>query len=163
MDELLSKLRSQVPPSQKPLEEHSSDDADQMSDSTEIPANNGCLEITTSQSENPCCSRLRLDFDFLRRHRDSNSISVADVKETELLRLDGPLWAVVKSMETFRDARKPVYRWELCDETGIIFGSSIVGDPTVTVGCVVCLVDFSLWKTGGNHLNIVERNIRSVA
>lgn len=151
MDELLSKLRSQA--SSQKLSTQQEDD---------IPESKDLPEITTSQSEGLRCNRFRLDFDFLRSHRTGEFVSVADVRESELFRLDGPLWAMVKSIEMFRGTSKPVYRWELCDETGVIFGSSTVGDPTVTVGSVVCLANFSLWKFEGNHLNIVERNIRSV-
>jgi hypothetical protein len=122
-------------------------------------------EITTSQCE---ILKFKLDFDLLKKNRKLEPLRISEVKESDFNKIDGPLWAIIKSIETFKGNNSNVFKWELCDETGVIFGSSIVGSSIggfkdeISIGSIVKLTNFSIWKTNGNHLNIVERNIAKV-
>lgn len=151
MDELIAKMRSQVAQTQQ---------------ETSISASNEDIlvikEITTSQSDAIPKNRFKLDFDALKRHRSSENMKISEVKESDSLKIDGPLWAIIKSIETFKGIESNVYRWELCDESGVIFGSSVVFDGEISVGTIVCLKNFSVWRINGNHLNIVQRNIEKI-
>lgn len=163
MDELISKLRSQS--TQKQTSRIASQDSlNDVEGCTEKDAQAvaEAFEITTSQSENIQQSRFKLDFDCLKRQRIGSFLTVSEVKTSDLWKITVPLWVIVKSVEVFKGHRSSVYRWEVCDETGSIYGSSIVEDTKVKVGNIVCLYDFSLWKIEGNHLNIVERNIKKI-
>lgn len=144
MDDLISKLRSQSTQRNKKEET--------VEDHSEIP---------NSQSESDVLGRFRLDFDVLKKNRINDFIMIEDVLKSSEFRIEKELWAIVKSVETYKGVSIPVYKWELCDETGIIYGSSLVGDTIVRVGNIVCLKDFALWKSEeNNHLNIVERNLK---
>ncbi|KAM0680949.1 hypothetical protein GINT2_000731 [Glugoides intestinalis] len=159
MDELISKLRSQVAGTQKELE---SQQNSTQEDCLVIKEDNELQEITTSQSDMIQKNRFKLDFDILKKHRKASDIKIGDVKECDSFKIDGPLWAIIKSIEVFKGIYSNVFKWELIDDTGMIFASSNVSDQTITVGSLVCLTDFSLWKTGGNHINVVDRNVKSV-
>lgn len=156
MDELISKLRSQVGETQKEVQESSQSDVVVLKNENEIH------DLTTSQSDLLPKNRFKLDFDILRKYRPEKSMKIVDLKECDSFKIDEPVWAIIKSIECFKGLNGCVYRWEIIDESGVIFGSSNVADQNVSVGSVVCLCNFSIWKFGGNHLNIVSRNIKQV-
>lgn len=151
MDDLLSKLRSQ--PTQKPKKQV------ENTKTKDEPTRE--VDITTSQSDNIQLNRFKLDFDFLKKNRTGEFITVAQVKTSELYKIDDKLWGIIKSIEVFKGSKTLVYKWEICDETGVIYGSSIVGE-SVCVGNIICINDFSLWKVNGNHINITDRNILQI-
>lgn len=166
MDELISKLRSQVTQTQKDDSEDDitivNNEISLVNNEITIIKNDTVQELTTSQSDVITKNRFKLDFDLLRRYRPAESMKVSDLKECDLFKVNESLWAIVKSIESFKGLNGNVYRWEIIDETGVIFGSSNVNDQNISVGCIVCLEGFSIWKHGGNHLNIVSRNIKKV-
>lgn len=159
MDELISKLRSQVSGTQK---EPESQQPTTQEDVLILKEDNELQEITTSQSDMLQKNRFKLDFDVLKKYRKADDITIAEVKEYDSFKMDGSLWAIIKSIEIFKGIYSNVFKWELIDETGMIFASSNVSEQTITVGSVVCLTDFSLWKTGGNHINVVDRNVKRI-
>lgn len=124
--------------------------------------NKEIFEITTSQSEELIHNRFKLDFEYLKEKRTDNFITVSYVKTFEGNKIDNILWGIIKSIEIYKGISSTVYKWEICDETGVIYGSSLVDDTEVTVGSIVCLEDFSLWKIDSNHINIVRRNLKKV-
>lgn len=156
MDELIAKLRSQATETQRAQEIPSTND---MVITKECEMLN---EATTSQADTPKATRFKLDFDVLRKHRESNAMRISEVKSSDLLKIEGPLWAIIKSIESYKGVTGCVYKWELIDESGVIFASSVVSVPNITVGSVISISDFSIWRLSGNHLNILERNIREV-
>lgn len=121
------------------------------------PTSQDPYEITTSQSENPRGASFRLDFDLLASHKTPDSVSAAEIRLMPGYKVERPFYALLKSVEIFGGG---VALWELCDETGVIFGSADARDGAVHVGDIVCLSNCSLWKAGGNHLNIVSANIK---
>jgi len=155
MDELIAKLRSQPGESQKPPDA-SQDDVPVLREDV-LP-----LEISTSQSEALPTNRFKLDLNVLRKHRHEDAMRISEVKASDLLKISGPVWAIVKSIESYKGLTGCVYKWELMDESGVIFASSTVSDQNIAIGSVVCIADFSVWSQGGNHLNIVERNIKGI-
>lgn len=159
MDDLISKLRSQVSNTQAPV---ASQPASSQSDVHVVKNEAELLDPTTSQCDVMVKNRFKLDFDILRKYREEDAMMISDVKECEKFKFDGSIWAIVKSIEVFKGIESNVCKWELIDETGIIFASANVNDQSVTVGAVVCISDFSFWKISGNHLNITERNIKKI-
>lgn len=155
MDELISKLRSQVSETQR-------NDSDSSQNEVIVVKNDPIQELTTSQSDSVPKNRFKLDFDLLRKYRSAESVRIADLKEWDSFKVDGHIWAIIKSIESFKGLNSSVYRWEIIDETGVIFGSSNVTDQNITIGCVVCMEGVSIWKCGGNHLNIVSKNIKRI-
>lgn len=170
MDELIAKLRGTQPEKQEAgRQEDSRQDTPKRlcKSSTETPdLSEACaddseaIEITTSQGDHPGRG-FQLDFDLLQRHRSAaeEHMTAAEVRRTPLYRLEHPFYALVKSIEPFGNN---VHRWELCDETGVVSGSSRVREGVAGVGDVVCLSRCSLWKASCNHLNIVDANIKTV-
>lgn len=116
------------------------------------------VDIRTSQSDFIDDRRFQLDFNLLRRKRESDHLTVLEAKKMTELRLFKPLYGMIKSVEMFGD----IYKWEICDETGIINGSAYVRENTVKVGDAVQLCDCALWKFDENHLNIVYENIKGI-
>lgn len=160
MDDLLSKLRSQV--SQKTETAiHTQKESTSFIKIGEGEAKE-IFEINTSESEELSNHRFKLDFDNLKKTRTGNFVTVNHVKDSEENRINGTMWGIIKSIEMFKGISCSVYRWEICDETGCIHGSSLIDDKEVTVGNIVCLENFALWKIESNHVNIVRRNLKRV-
>lgn len=156
MDELISKLRSQVAATQKGTPEASPNEVQKSDEDVML------YEINTSQAEMLPKSRFRLDFDVLKKYRKDDAMKIFELKSYEALKVDGPVWAIVKSIESFRGMNDTVCKLELIDETGVIFASSTAVDSNIGVGSIICISDFSIWTANENHLNIVERNIKKV-
>lgn len=166
MDELIAKMRSQITQVNTQKSTESSQDS-------VIVVKDEIGEINTSQSEILVRNRFKLDFDSLRKYRDgkleesenksslnnSNSIKISEIKDSDALKIEGTLWAIVKSKESYKGVETNVYQWELCDESGVIFGSSLEIDNEITIGTILCLKNFSIWRINGTHLNIVRKNI----
>lgn len=185
MDELLSQLRSTQRPSQASKKEQAGDSmADTSCSGNSIekrPAENtilakrpvgnreddsvpsecaeAILDVTTSQGESQPAGCYRLDFDFLAAHRAADALTVAEAKKTPLYKIEQPLYALVKTVEVIG---ADVCRWELCDETGTIAGSTCAHEGTAGPGDIVYLSGCSIWKINGNHLNIVNGNIKKI-
>lgn len=157
MDELIAKLRSQCSKTQNITDS-------QQSTVNPVASQNDSqiLEITTSQSELLPKNRFKLDFDILKKYRGASSIKILELKSSNLLKITESVWALVKSIETFKGINGNVYKWELIDETGVIFASSIVANQEICVGSVICISGFSIWKINGNHLNIIDQNVVKV-
>ncbi|ELA41480.1 uncharacterized protein VICG_01464 [Vittaforma corneae ATCC 50505] len=163
MDELIAKLRSQVSETQKNVQTDNSQTQSSLNDDVLVIKNENELpEITTSQSDILPKNRFKLDFDILKKYRGENSMKISELKLCDLLKIDGPVWAIVKSIESYKGINGCVHKWELMDESGVIFASSIVSDQSISVGSIICISDFSVWNMGGNHLNIVDRNIKRI-
>lgn len=160
MDELIAKLRSQVP--ETSTQPDNSQAPPSLDDVLVVKNEKDFYEISTSQSDFLPRNRFKLDFDILKKYRDGRSMKVSELKFCSFLKVDVPVWAIVKSIESYKGMSGNVYRWELMDESGVIFASSVVSDPNISVGSVICISDFSIWSIGGNHLNIVDRNIKKI-
>lgn len=162
MDELIAKMRSQIT-------QRNTQMASESSQSELIVLKDEIVDVNTSQSEIFTKNRFKLDFDSLRKYRDAEDtgcvgtpIKISEVKDSDSFKIEGPLWVIIKSIESYKGVETNVYKWEVCDESGVISGSSTVFDNEITVGTIICLKNFSIWKLGGNHLNIVKRNIKKI-
>ena len=167
MDELIAKMRSQITQKNSQIISESSQDG------PIIVLKDDIIDINTSQSEIIAKNRFKLDFDSLRKYRDCDiseqesqckdiPVKIIEVKESDCFKIAGHLWAIVKSIENYKGIENNVYKWELCDETGVISGSSSVYDSEISVGTIICLKNFSIWRINGNHLNIVKKNIKEI-
>lgn len=141
------------------------------------------LDITTSEAEKQP-SFGQLGFELLKRSREAhhglqpsaedslvgNGASLSSPPETGYVtafevsrlsqyRIHKPFWGMVKGIERFGSS---VCRWEMCDETGTVFGSTCVHEDTAAIGDVVCLENCGVWRLKENHLNIVPGNIKKV-
>jgi len=117
------------------------------------------IEIHTSQSDVMNYNGFKLDFTELQKNRPGGSPRVEDLKNFGEYKIEDEIYLMVKEIELFVEG---VYRVELCDETGVIEGSSTVGENEMRIGSLVCLREVSLWKIRGNHLNIVRENVKRV-
>ncbi|KAI5169477.1 hypothetical protein PAEPH01_0749 [Pancytospora epiphaga] len=168
MDDLVKRLRTSqkapIPSEEKQDTTHivHPDIASTVCSTSEPGTFKEVFNLATSQIERSG-SRFQLDFDLLRKHREEDPehkyITAAEVRITPLYKIDRYFFSILKSVELFGCG---VHKWELWDETGIVFGSALVQDGTASIGDIVCLSNSSLWKIDGNHLNIVDSNIIKV-
>ncbi|KAI4291574.1 hypothetical protein PAPHI01_0848 [Pancytospora philotis] len=191
MDELLSQLRSskgRLPSCRKDDEREikracralgQQGEAASPAEQSDDGAGDADLELTTSQIDKQL-SAFQLNFEQLAQAReaecallraaaskkapvDSSSeeeyITAAEIRRLPLYRIDRPFYAILKSVECYG---ADVCRWELCDETGVVFGSTCAREEAAAIGDVVCLSRCSLWKIKENHLNIAQSNIVKV-
>ena len=117
------------------------------------------FDIHTLQFDMLRKSRFKLDFQRLYYYRGDDFITVSEIKKITEYKIHKPFYGLVKSVELFGE---DVYKWELCDDTGIIYASAYVNEDTVKVGDGIQLVDCSIWHFSDNHLNIVYDNIKEI-
>lgn len=166
MDELISKLRSSQRTSpgdtQRGVGEGDVSPAEHVTKFVRRPEeeeSEGVAEEVVASQHETGGPGFKLDFDYLARHREPGSAHIEDVLRMPGYKMESPLCVFVKSTDVFGDG---LARWELCDETGVVYGTSAVSMDRVTVGDIVCLENCSLWKFEENHLNVVDENVKRV-